>query len=203
MLRAGLTGGIACGKSTVAAMLREVGFPVLDADALAHRLMEPGQPAHEELLAEFGRDICDAQGRIERTRLAEVVFCDPEALERLNEIVHPRVIEKIEEQFTKWGQAQPRGVVFVEAALIAEADYDRWLDRLVVAWCRPEQQRQRLLARGMTLEEATRRMAAQMPLEEKKRLATDLIDCSGTLEETRRQTEALAERLRALPQHNS
>jgi dephospho-CoA kinase len=203
MLRAGLTGGIACGKSTVAAMLREVGFPVLDADALAHRLMEPGQPAHEELLAEFGRDICDAQGQIERARLAEVVFCDPEALERLNEIVHPRVIEKIEEQFTKWGQAQPRGVVFVEAALIAEADYDRWLDRLVVAWCRPEQQRQRLLARGMTLEEATRRMAAQMPLEEKKRLATDLIDCSGTLEETRRQTEALAERLRALPQHNS
>ena len=203
MLRVGLTGGIACGKSTVAAMLRELGFPVLDADALAHRLMEPGQPAYEELLAEFGRDICDPEGRIERARLAELVFYDPEALERLNEIVHPRVIEKIEEQFTKWAQAQPRGVVFVEAALIAEADYDQWLDRLVVAWCRPEQQRERLLARGMTLEDATRRMAAQMPLEEKKRLATDLIDCSGTLEETRRQAHALAERLRALPQSNS
>jgi dephospho-CoA kinase len=203
MLRVGLTGGIACGKSTVAAMLREMGFPVLNADPLAHRLMEPGQPAYAEVLQEFGRGVCDAQGRIDRTRLGAIVFSDPDALERLNEIIHPRVIELIERQFAEWGREQPRGVAFAEAALIAEADYDTWLDRLVVAWCRPEQQRERLLARGLSLEEAVRRIAAQMPIEEKKQLATDLIDCSGTLEETRREVEALAERLRTLPQDHS
>jgi dephospho-CoA kinase len=203
MLKVGLTGGIACGKSAVAAMLREMGFSVLDADPLAHRLMEPGQPAYAEVLKEFGRGVCDAHGRIDRTRLAALVFSDPEALERLNEMIHPRVIELIERQFAEWARTQPRGVAFAEAALIVEADYDTWLDRLVVAWSRPEQQRERLLARGFSAEEATRRIAAQMPLEEKKRLATDLIDCSGTLEETRRQTVELAVRLRALPQPNS
>ncbi|MGA2483827.1 MAG: dephospho-CoA kinase [Candidatus Acidiferrales bacterium] len=203
MLRVGLTGGIACGKSTVAAMLREMGFLVLNADPLAHRLMEPGQPAYAEVLQEFGRGVCDAQSRIDRTRLAALVFSDPDALERLNEIIHPRVIELIERQLAEWARVQPGGVAFAEAALIAEADYDTWLDRLVVAWCRPEQQRERLLARGFSLEEAARRIAAQMPVEEKKRLATDLIDCSGTLEETRRQVEVLAERLRALPQNHS
>ena len=203
MLRVGLTGGIACGKSTVAAMLREMGFSVLNADPLAHRLMEPGQPAYAEVLQEFGRGVCDAQGRIDRTRLAALAFSDPDALERLNEIIHPRVIELIERQLAEWARVQPGGVAFAEAALIAEADYDTWLDRLLVAWCRPEQQRERLLARGFSLEEAARRIAAQMPVEEKKRLATDLIDCSGTLEETRHQVEALAERLRALPQNHS
>ena len=195
MLRVGLTGGIACGKSTVAAILREMKFRVLDADLLAHQLIEPGQPAYEEVLRAFGREICDPQGRIERARLGGVVFADPAKLARLNRIVHPRVLETSDRQFAEWAKTEPRGVAFIEAALLVEAGYHRRLDRLVVAWCTPDQQRERLTGRGMTREEAEQRIGAQMPIEEKKRFATDLIDCSGTLEETRKQVEALAARL--------
>ncbi len=196
MLRVGLTGGIACGKSTVAAILREMGFRVLDADLLAHELIEPGQPAYEEVLRDFGREICDAQGRIDRARLGAVVFANPAKLARLNRIVHPRVLEAADRQFAAWAKSESNGVTFIEAALLVEAGYHKRLDRLVVAWCTPGRQKERLIARGMTREEAERRIGAQMPIEEKKRLATDLIDCSGTLEETRRQVEALAARLR-------
>jgi dephospho-CoA kinase len=196
MLRAGLTGGIACGKSTVAAILREMGFRVLDADLLAHQLIEPGQPAYEEVLREFGREICDAQGRIDRARLGAIVFADPAKLAQLNRIIHPRVLEASDRQFAEWAKTEPHGAAFIEAALLVEAGYHRRLDRLVVAWCTPQQQKERLIARGMTHDEAERRIGAQMPIEEKKRFATDLIDCSRTLEETRRQVEALAARLR-------
>ncbi len=191
MLRVGLTGGIGCGKSTVAAMLREQGFLVLDADALAHHLTEPGQPAHEEIVREFGDGICDPRGKIDRARLAAVVFADHAKLARLNRIVHPRVIETLDRQLAEWEQTHPRGVAVVEAALLVEAGAHKRLDRLVVVWCRPEQQMERLLARGMSAEEAQRRIAAQMPLEEKRRLADFQIDCSETIEDTRRQVERL------------
>src|SRR5258708_28673884 len=118
MVRVGLTGGSGCGKSTVAAMLRERGFQVLDADALAHRLTEPGQPAYEEIVREFGKDICDADGRIDRAKLAAIVFADPAKLARLNQIVHPRVAEAQERQFAKWRTANPPGVPIAEAALL-------------------------------------------------------------------------------------
>src|SRR5436309_14115724 len=99
MLRLGLTGGIASGKSAVAGMLRELGFPVLDADALAHRLMEPGQPAHDEVLREFGAEIAGADGRIDRAKLAAVVFADREKLEWINGFVHPAVLDVMQPQF--------------------------------------------------------------------------------------------------------
>lgn len=201
MLRLGLTGGIASGKSAVAAMLREQGFHVLDADALAHRLIEPGQPAHEELLREFGQEIAGTDGRIDRTKLGALVFGDRAKLGRLNAIVHPRVRAAIDRQFAAWEREDVRDALFVEAALIIEAAYDEWLDGVVVAWCRPEQQLERLLARGLSEEEARRRVASQMPVEEKMRHATERIDCSGTLEETRRQVEALAARLRQKTSH--
>ena len=196
MLRLGLTGGIASGKSAVAGMLRELGFPVLDADALAHRLMEPGQPAHDEVLREFGAEIAGADGRIDRAKLAAVVFADREKLERLNGIVHPRVLEEMQRQFAEGETRNTLGAAFVEAALIIEAGYHKLLDGVVVTWCKPEQQLARLLARGLSAEEARRRIAAQMPVEEKLRYATERIDCSGTLEETRKQVEALAAKLR-------
>jgi len=196
MLRLGLTGGIASGKSAVAGMLRELGFPVLDADALAHRLMEPGQPAHDEVLREFGAEIAGADGRIDRAKLAAVVFADREKLERLNGIVHPRVLEEMQRQFAEWESRDTLGAAFVEAALIIEAGYHKLLDGVVVTWCKPEQQLERLLARGFSAEEARRRIAAQMPVEEKLRYATERIDCSGTLEETRKQVAALAAKLR-------
>lgn len=196
MLRMGLTGGIASGKSAVGALLREMGFPVLDADALAHKLMEPGQPAHDEVLREFGANLADATGRIDRAKLASIVFADPAKLARLNAIIHPRVEAIALRQFDQWQQSGVRDVAFVEAALLVEAGIAPKLDGLVVAYCSPEQQLARLRARGMSEIEAKRRLAAQLPVQEKLRHATESINCLGTLEETRAQVQALAAKLR-------
>src|SRR5437867_927998 len=196
MLRLGLTGGIASGKSAVAAMLREMGFAVLDADSLAHRLIERGEPAHEEILREFGPAITDASGRINRVQLGNVVFADRAKLDRLNAIVHPRVADVVFRQFDEWERNGVRDAALVEAALLIEAGLDKKLDGLIVAWCKPEQQLERLVARGLTEAEARRRIAAQLSVEEKLRHATEKIDCSGSLEETRRQVAALAAKFR-------
>jgi dephospho-CoA kinase len=196
MLRLGLTGGIASGKSAVAAMLRDMGFAVLDADSLAHKLIEPGQPAYPEVVSEFGPVITDADGRIDRNKLAAIVFADRAKLDRLNAIVHPRVAGIILRQFDEWQRGGTRDAAFVEAALLIESNIHKTLDGLVVAWCHPQQQLDRLLARGLSESEARRRMAAQMPVEEKLRYATEKIDCSGSLEQTLRQVESLAAKLR-------
>ena len=196
MLRLGLTGGIASGKSAVAAMLRELGFAVLDADGLAHKLIKPGQPAYDKVVKEFGNSIIDPSGRVDRTKLGAIVFADQAKLDRLNAIVHPRVVEVVFSQFEAWRRSGVRDAAFVEAALLIESGIHKKLDGLVVAWCTPEQQLERLLARGLSETEALRRIAAQLPVEEKLRLATEKIDCSGSLEETRHQVEALATKLR-------
>jgi dephospho-CoA kinase len=196
MLKMGLTGGIASGKSAVAAMLREMGFSVLEADVVAHRLIEPGQPAHDEVLREFGAELANAAGRIDRGKLAAIVFADPPKLARLNRIIHPRVEEIVFRQFEEWRRNGVRDAGFVEAALLVEAGIAQKLDGLVVAFCTPEQQIERLLSRGMSEVEAKRRLAAQLPVEEKLRFATETVDCSGTLEETRAQVRALAAKLR-------
>lgn len=196
MFKLGLTGGIASGKSAVAAMLREMGFAVLDADSLAHKLIEPGQPSYDEVLQEFGQTILAADRRVDRSKLGAIVFNDRAKLDRLNAIVHPRVAEVILSQFELWRRAGVRDAVFVEAALLIESGIHKNLDGLVVAWCTPEQQLARLLARGLSEPEARRRIAAQLPVEEKLLLATEKIDCSGSLDETRRQVEALAAKLR-------
>jgi dephospho-CoA kinase len=196
MLRLGLTGGIASGKSAVAAMLREMGFAVLDADSLAHRIIEPGQPAHDEILQEFGKAVLAPDGRVDRAKLSTIVFNDRAKLDRLNAIVHPRVAEVVFRQFDEWQRIGMRDAAFVEAALLIESGIHKNLDGLVVAWCEPQQQLERLLARGLSEAEARRRIAAQLPVEEKLRLATEKIDCSGSLEETRRQVQALATKLR-------
>jgi dephospho-CoA kinase len=196
MLRLGLTGGIASGKSAVAAMLREMGFSVLDADSLAHRLIEPGLPAYNEVLQEFGPGVVAPDGRVDRPKLSAIVFADRARLDRLNAIVHPRVAEVVLRQFEEWQRGGTRDAAFVEAALLIESGIHKKLDGLVMAWCTPEQQLKRLLARGLSEAEARRRITAQLPVEEKLRLATEKIDCSGSLEETRRQVEALATKLR-------
>jgi dephospho-CoA kinase len=196
MLKMGLTGGIASGKSAVATMLREMGFPVLEADIVAHKLLEPGQPAHDEVLREFGAGLSDAAGRIDRLKLAAIVFADPVKLAKLNSIIHPRVEEIIFRQFEEWKRNGVRDAGFVEAALLVEAGMAEKLDGLVVAFCTPEQQIKRLRTRGMSEAEAKRRLSAQLPVEEKLRHATEKIDCSGTLEETRSQVRALAAKLR-------
>lgn len=196
MLRIGLTGGIACGKSTVAAYMRELGCHVLDADQIAHSLIEPGRLVFEEVVREFGSDILHTDGSVDRTRLAAIVFASREKLERLNAVVHPAVIAEQERWLVSLEKRESGAVAVIEAALLIEAGYHKQVDRLVVVWCRPEQQLDRLLERGMSREEARQRITAQLPLDQKRALADDQIDCSGTLEHTRRQVRELVEALR-------
>jgi dephospho-CoA kinase len=198
MLRLGLTGGIASGKSTVSAMLRELGFAVLDADSIAHQAIEPGQPAHDEVVREFGDTIVSTDNKINRAALARIVFSDSAKLARLNTIVHPRVEQRLLCELAELKGDGTRSAAFVEAALIIEAGLDKKLDGVVVVWCQPAQQIARLVSRGFSEEEARRRIAAQLPLEEKLAHATEKIDCSGSLSHTREQVEQFATKLRAV-----
>jgi dephospho-CoA kinase len=197
VLKLGLTGGIASGKSSVAKILREQGFTVLDADALAHQLIEPGQPAYKEILAEFGAAVAPDGGRIDRSKLGAIVFADRSKLDRLNAIVHPRVRQSMEQKFAEWQRSGDRDIVFVEAALLVEAGFEKNLDGLVITWCTPEQQLQRLIARGLSEADAKRRIASQLPAAEKLQHATHKVDCSQSLEHTRNQVTALINSLRA------
>jgi dephospho-CoA kinase len=197
MLRVGLTGGIASGKSTVVAMLRELGCRVLEADKIAHQMIEPGGAAYAEVVREFGPGILTPEGQVDRARLGAIVFANPKRLTRLNSIVHPPVLAEQDRQLAAIERAEPHSVAIVEAALLIEAGYDRKLDCLVVTWCTPEQQLMRLTQRsGMTAEQARQRIAAQMPAEEKRWMADEEIDCSGTIEHTREQVVALFVKLR-------
>ena len=202
MLRVGLTGGIGCGKSTVAAMMRELGCHVLDADELAHRLIEPGESAYGDVVREFGREIVGPADRVDRAKLGAIVFADPARRAKLEAIIHPRIFEARAQELRRLEKTDPRGIAVIEAALLVEAGYYKQLDRLIVVWCRPEQQLARLtdpaFGRAMTSEQAQRRIAAQFDLAEKRKLADDEIDCSGTIEETRRQVVALVGKLKRL-----
>jgi dephospho-CoA kinase len=196
MRRYGLTGGIASGKSTVAAILRELGFPVLEADRMAHQVIEPSQPAYDEVRSIFGDAILSPDQRIDRSRLAAIVFDDREKLNQLNAIIHPRVEQEMVRQFAELESSGKHAAAFIEAALIFEAGLHKRLDGVVVVWCLPEQQITRLIERGVSETEARRRIAVQMPVADKLALATAKIDCSCSLEETRRQVEAFATKLR-------
>jgi dephospho-CoA kinase len=202
MLRVGLTGGIGCGKSTVAAMMRELGCHVISADQIAHALMLPGQPAYNEIRRQFGAQVFASDGNIDRARLAAIVFADPQRLASLNAIVHPGVLSDLDREFDRLSQIDPQGIAVVEAALLIESGYHQQLDRLVLVNCTPEQQLERLtdpvFGRNMSLDQARKRIAAQMTVEEKRKLATDEIDCSGSLDDTKKQVRTLVDRLRRL-----
>lgn len=209
MLRYGLTGGIASGKSTVAGMLREEGFPVIEADRIAHQVMEPGQPGYKEVVATFGETILDSNGgndagagfnagaSINRKRLGAIVFNDREKLSKLNVIIHPRVEEEMAREFAELEKSGKYATAFLEAALVFEAGLHKKLDGVVVTWCLPEQQLARLIERGLSADEARKRVALQMPAAEKLALATVKIDCSDSVEKSRREVQALAAKLRA------
>jgi dephospho-CoA kinase len=195
MLRVGLTGGIASGKTTVASFLRDSDCMVLQADPLAHELLEPGQESYDEVVGEFGAAILSPDGKVDRSKLGAIVFGDPAKLARLNAILHPRVLDIVRKWFTALDRPGGPQIAFLEAALIIEAGYHKELNKLVVCWCRPDQQIERLVERGLSPEEAKQRIAAQMPLDEKKKLADELIDCSGSVEETEEQAAKALERL--------
>ena len=188
----GLTGGIACGKSTVAGMLRQLGAHIVDADEVGHEMLLPSSPAFPELVSRFGREILDSAGRIDRKKLGPLVFADPARLQQLNSIVHPRIIERTGQLAAEHCARDPKAVVIVEAALVYETGIPGRFVKTIVAWCQPEQQMERLMAKaGLSREQAEQRISSQMPAEEKRRRADFVIDCSGSLEETRRQVETL------------
>ncbi len=202
MLSVGLTGGIGCGKSTVAAMMSELGCRVLNADRMAHALIAPGEPAYDEIRRQFGPNVLAADGSIDRARLAAVVFADAAKLASLNAIVHPGVLRELDRELERLSRIDPHGVAVIEAALLIESGYNQRLDRLVLVTCTREQQLERLtnpaFGRAMSREQAEKRIAAQMPLEEKRKLAHDEIDCSGSLEYTKRQVRMLVEQFRRM-----
>jgi dephospho-CoA kinase len=202
MLHVGLTGGIGCGKSTVAAMMAELGCHVIYADRISRQLLDPGKPAYEDVVREFGPEILAADRTVDRARLASIVFNDAVRLAKLNAIIHPRVYEEEDRILKDLEHADQQGIAVVEAALLIEVGSYKRLNRLIVCWCTPEQQLARLTdaayGRAMQPEDAQRRIAAQLSLDEKRRMADDVIDCSGTVEETQQQVTALVGRLREM-----
>lgn len=194
----GLTGGVTSGKSTAARLFEELGAKIIDADRIGHELLSKSSPAYPEIVQRFGRDILDSSGEVNRQRLGAVVFTDAEKLRALNAILHPRIIARVEELANQHSAQDPRAVVLVDAALIFEAGIGARFSKVIVAWCRPEQQVERLMTKGLTRDEAERRVAAQMPVEEKRRRADFVIDSSGPLQDTRRQVEALYAQLKRL-----
>ncbi len=202
MLRVGLTGGIGCGKSTVAAMMGELGCQVLNADKMAHALSAPGEPAYDEIRRQFGPHVLAPDGSIDRARLATVVFADAHKLASLNAILHPPVLRQLDRELDRLAQGDAHGVAVVEAALLIESRYHQRLDRLVLVTCTREQQLERLtnpaFGRAMSREQAELRIAAQMPLEEKRKLAHDEIDASGSLDGTRKQVVTLVKKLKQM-----
>ncbi|MBZ5668962.1 MAG: dephospho-CoA kinase [Acidobacteriia bacterium] len=195
----GLTGGVACGKSTVARFFQDRGARIIDADRIGHELIEPGRAAYQEILQRFGEEILDPTGVIDRKKLGARVFAEPEQLRQLNALLHPPIIARVGELAREHRARDPHAVVIVDAALIFESGIGGTLRKVIVAWCRPEQQLERLMAKlGVSRQEAERRIRAQMPLEEKRRRADYVIDCSGSKEETRAQVEALFPELERL-----
>lgn len=196
MLRVGLTGGIASGKSTVAFMLRERDCQVLEADPLGHELLEPGQSAYDEVVREFGDGILGPGDKVDRAKLGAIVFSNPAKRARLNQILHPRILQVVRQWFSALDRPGGPDFAVVEAALIIEAGFHTELDKLIVCWSRPEQQLARLVERGLTNEQAALRIASQMPTDEKRALADEVIDCSGSIEETERQVAGVVAKFR-------
>jgi dephospho-CoA kinase len=199
MLPYGLTGGVASGKSTVALMFEQLGARVIDADRLGHELLRAPLPAYQAIRQSFGQEILDGSGEIDRSRLSAVVFGDPQKLRDLNAILHPRILERVEELAAQFRAQEPHAVIIADAALIYEAGIAHRFTKILVAWCRPEQQIERLMAKaGISREEAERRINTQMPAEEKRRRADYAIDCSGNLESTRARVHTVYSELKRL-----
>ena len=197
MLKVGLTGGLASGKSFVGRCLAEFGAHVAQADRMGHEILEPGGEAFDEVVATFGREMLGEQGRIDRKRLGAVVFNEPEKLERLNALVHPYVFARQEVFFAEVAKKDPRGVAVVEAAIMIETGSYKNYDRLVLAACSEEEQIRRFIHReGADEKQARARLDRQMPLDDKRAYADYIIDTSGAKEETRVRTAELWEKLR-------
>jgi len=207
LLKLGLTGGIASGKSVVGEMFVQLGAHLIQSDAVAHSLMEPGQGVYGEVVRHFGAEMLNPDGSINRPRLAEAAFGTPGGaparVQELNEIVHPAVIAYENQWMEDIRGRDPNAIAIVEAALILEAKAAGRFDRLIVVTCRPEQRVERFARRLGISEDAahaevTRRMAAQIPDEEKIKAADFVIDNSGSIDFTRQQVERVFATLRTM-----
>jgi dephospho-CoA kinase len=199
MLKVGLTGGLACGKSFVAEILRSYGCLLIQADELGHAVLAPGGEAYDDVVREFGLEILGEGGRIDRRALAAKVFGAPERLAALNRLVHPPVFRKEDELIAEFAAREPHGIAVVEAAILIETGSYRNYDRIVLVTCREEQQVERAIRRdGASESDIRARLSRQMPLAEKRKYADFVIDTSGEKEETVRQTCAVFQELRRI-----
>lgn len=199
MLKVGLTGSIAVGKSFVLETFRELGCHVLDADNIAREVVEPGTVGLRLVTEQFGEEVLLPDGSLDRKKLGSIVFNDPVKRQLLNSIVHPLVIERQNEWIEGVECADPHGIAIVDAALMIESGGYRRFDKLIVVYCRPEIQLERLVLRDSLSEaEAARRIASQMSQDQKKSFADLLIDTSNGFDETRRQTTEIYRQLRVL-----
>jgi len=206
MLIVGLTGGVASGKSTVSTVLREEGAYLIDADQIARDLVQPHTPAWRELVKAFGENILQKDGSVHRKKLAAIVFSSPEKRSLLNQLLHPRIKEETERRLRAIGQSDPEAIVVIDAALLIETGAYREVDRLIVVHATEAQQIERLRERGgVEPGEALRIVSAQMPLEEKLKVADMVIRTEGSLDETRRKAREVFRELKrwALQKHRN
>jgi len=201
MLRIGLTGGLASGKSFVGRALKELGCFLIEADDLGHRVMGKGAESYDAILTQFGPQILNEAGEIDRRKLGAEVFGNPEILAKLNAIVHPAVRARGRQLEESFKERDPDGICVYEAAILIETGSFRDFDRLIVASCTEEQQMERAVLRDhFTREEVFNRLHRQMPLKEKVKYADYVIDTSGTKEHTLDQTRTVYASLRRLQQ---
>lgn len=199
MLKIGLTGSIAVGKSFVLEVFRELGCRVLDADQTARDVVEPGEPAFDQIIQAFGPDIVGFDGRLDRKKLGAIVFNNIAKRELLNSIVHPRVIAIQDRWLADIEKHEPKAIAIVDAALMIESGGYKRFEKVIVVWCEPDIQLARLMSRNVLAEnEARSRIAAQMPQEEKKRFADLLIDTSRGHQSTRDQVVEIFSELKLL-----
>jgi len=195
MLKVGLTGGIASGKSLVSQTFTELGAHTIDADEIAHELMMPGEPVYDEIIRSFGSEILNPDKTVNRAKLAELAFDKRKPrIYELNRLIHPGVIERYQRWMDDIGKREPDAIVMLEAALLLEAGLRRRFDQIIVVTCKPQQRIDRWGARHhldpeTAKTEVTRRMMAQAPVEAKIQAADFVIDNSGTVEETRQQVK--------------
>ncbi|HWC00541.1 MAG TPA: dephospho-CoA kinase [Bryobacteraceae bacterium] len=199
MLKVGLTGGMASGKTFVGQELAALGCHVIQADELGHAALLPDGEAYAAVVREFGPAILDAGGIIDRRQLAAEVFNNPERLAVLNHLVHPVVFRREEETLAEFARQDPAGIGVIEAAILIETGHYKAFDRIIVVVCTPEQQIERALRRdGLPEEEIRARLSRQMPLSEKRKFADFVIDTSGEKVDTVRQTREVYASLRRI-----
>lgn len=198
MLKVGLTGSIAAGKSFVCDCFRELGCHVLDADKTARDVVEPGSAGLDQIVRDFGSSVLQPNGELDRKKLGVLVFADEEKRRLLNSIVHPLVIETQDLWMNKCEKDDPDGIAIVDAALMIESGSYKRFDKIIVVWCEPAIQLSRLMRRNnLSKQDAKMRIDAQMPQEDKKRFADHLIDTTGGFEATRPQVINVFEQLRS------